>query len=330
MTRIGILIGSTRPGRRGEQVARWVHERAARRGDAAFEVIDLLDHPLPHLDEPLPAFAGQYQHSHTRAWADTVARFDGFVMVTPEYNASLPGVLKNAIDYLHAEWTHKAVGFVSYGGAHSGGRAARQLRAVCEELRMGAVTPQVSLSLHTDFEDHTTLKPGAHHAGVLDTLLDHVVARSAEGQTVPPARRETDEAAISRHIDGVIDAIRAKDLEALRRLYSTDVVSFDIDPPLQHVGIDAKLKNWANVFAFFREVTYEVRGLMSTVGEDVAFTHGFGRLRGTLPDGTTADGMWVRATFGFRKVDGAWLITHDQVSVPLDIPGGKGVVDLEP
>ncbi|MFF9340358.1 MULTISPECIES: NAD(P)H-dependent oxidoreductase [unclassified Streptomyces] len=329
MTRIGILIGSTRPGRKGEQVARWVHERAARRGDAAFEVIDLLDHPLPHLDEPLPALTGRYRHGHTRSWAETIARFDGFVMVTPEYNASVPGVLKNAIDYLHAEWTHKAVGLVSYGSA-GGVRAARQLRTLCELLRMGVVTPQVSLSLHTDFEDQATFTPGAHHAGALDTLLDHVVARSGEGPTETPARRETDEAAVRRQVDGIQEAIRAKDIEGLRRFYSPDVVSFDIDPPLQHVGIDAKLKNWAKVFAHFQEVSYEVRDLVPTVGEDLAFTHGFGRLGGTLPDGTAAGGMWVRATFCFRKTDGAWLITHDQVSVPLDIPGGKGLVDLEP
>ncbi|MFI6582638.1 NAD(P)H-dependent oxidoreductase [Embleya sp. NPDC050493] len=329
MTRIGILIGSTRPGRKGDRVARWVHERAARRGDAEFEVIDLLDHPLPHLDEPLPALAGRYRHGHTRAWADTIARFDGFVMVTPEYNASIPGVLKNAIDYLYAEWTHKAVGFVSYGGG-GGTRAARQLRTVCELLRMAAVTPQVSLSLHTDFEDDATLTPGAHHVSALDTLLDAVVAHSTEGRTATPTQRETDEAAIRRHIGQVIDAIRAKDLEGLRRHYSTDVVSFDIDPPLRHVGIDAKLENWANVFTFFREVTYELRHLMPTVGEDVAFTHAFGRLSGTLPDGTAVGGMWVRVTFCFRKIDGDWLITHDQVSVPLDMPSGRGVVDLEP
>ncbi|MFC9730761.1 NAD(P)H-dependent oxidoreductase [Streptomyces roseolus] len=328
MTRIGILIGSTRPGRRAEQVARWVHERAADRGDAEFEVIDLLDHPLPHLDEPLPALAGRYQHEHTRTWARTIARFDGFVMVTPEYNASVPGVLKNAFDYLYAQWTHKAVGIVSYG-ARGGTHAARQLRALCELLQMGVVAPQVSLSLHTDFQDHATLKPGTHHVSALDTLLDHVVTRSRE-RSATPTQREADEAAIRRHIDRVIDAIHAKDLDGLRRLYSTDVVSFDIDPPLQHTGIDAKLKNWANVFTFLKDVTYEVRNLTSTVGEDVAFTHGFGRLSGTLLDGTAGGGMWVRVTFCFRKIEGEWLITHDQVSVPLDITGGKGITDLEP
>ncbi|MDI3405558.1 nuclear transport factor 2 family protein [Streptomyces sp. B-S-A6] len=131
-------------------------------------------------------------------------------------------------------------------------------------------------------------------------------------------------------MDGIVDALRAKDLEGLRRLYATDVVSFDADPPLQHVGIDAKLKNWARVFTYFKEVAYEVRDLRAEVGDDLAYAHGFGRLSGTLADGTSVRGMWVRATFCLRKTDGAWLIAHDQVSVPLDIRDGKGVVDLEP
>jgi ketosteroid isomerase-like protein len=66
------------------------------------------------------------------------------------------------------------------------------------------------------------------------------------------------------------------------------------------------------------------------VGDDVAFGHGFGRLSGTLTDGTATKGMWVRASFGFRKIDGEWLIVHDQVSVPFDVRTGRGVTDLEP
>ncbi|MEU9833848.1 SgcJ/EcaC family oxidoreductase [Streptosporangium sp. NPDC048047] len=143
-------------------------------------------------------------------------------------------------------------------------------------------------------------------------------------------RREVEEAGIRRRIDEIIEGLRAKDLEALRRLYTTDVVSFDVEPPLQHVGVDAKLKNWANVFAFFQDVDYEVRDLAFTMGDDVAFGHGFGRLSGTLKDGTATSGMWVRATFCFRKVDGRWLIAHDQVSVPFDMASGEGVTDLEP
>jgi ketosteroid isomerase-like protein len=136
--------------------------------------------------------------------------------------------------------------------------------------------------------------------------------------------------AIRQQIGKIVEGIRAKDLDTLRRVYAADVVSFDVEPPLQHVGIDAKLKNWANAFTFFREVDYEVRDLTLTVGDDVAFGHCFGRLSGTLGDGTATSGMWVRATFCFRKIDGGWLIVHDQASVPFDIRSGRGVVDLEP
>ncbi|MGW6934160.1 YybH family protein [Lentzea sp. NPDC054927] len=142
--------------------------------------------------------------------------------------------------------------------------------------------------------------------------------------------REVDEAGLRQHIGRIAEGIRAKDLDGLRRLYSDDVVSFDVEPPLQHVGIDAKLKNWANAFAFFQDVNYEVRDLALTVDERIAFGHCFGRLSGTTKDGVAVGGMWVRATFCFRKIDGKWLITHDQVSVPFDIVSGKGVTDLEP
>ena len=145
-----------------------------------------------------------------------------------------------------------------------------------------------------------------------------------------PTRRENDETEIRRRIEGIVAGIGAKDIEGLRRLYSADVVSFDVEPPLQHVGIEAKLANWRRAFAFFREVSYEVRDLVVTVGDDVAFGHLFGRLHGTLPDGTAAGGMWVRGTFCFQKIDGSWLIVHDQASVPFDITTGRGVTDLEP
>ncbi|WP_068053893.1 YybH family protein [Nocardia xishanensis] len=141
---------------------------------------------------------------------------------------------------------------------------------------------------------------------------------------------EGDEAEIRRTIDKAVEGLRAKDLEALEQLYTTDVVSFDVEPPLQHVGIAAKLENWSKVFMFFETVTYEVRDLTFTVGDDVAFGHAFARLSGTLKNGATTSGMWVRVTYGMRKIDETWLIAHDQVSVPLDIASGKGVVDLEP
>ncbi|WP_052314527.1 YybH family protein [Nocardia thailandica] len=148
--------------------------------------------------------------------------------------------------------------------------------------------------------------------------------------STPAHTTHIDDSPLRRRIATVIDGLRAKDLDAVRQVYTADVVSFDAEPPLQHVGIAAKLDNWARVFDFFETVDYEVRDLTFTVGEDVAFGHAFARLRGTLRDGTQAAGMWVRVTYGMRKIEGTWLIAHDQVSVPLDIATGRGMVDLTP
>jgi NAD(P)H-dependent FMN reductase len=178
MTRIGIILGSTRPNRNGEQVAKWVLDLASRRSDAEFELVDLRDYPLPHLDEPLPPSMGHYQQEHTRQWAKKIGSFDGFVIVTPEYNHGTSGVLKNAIDYLYAEWNNKAVGFVSYG-AVGGARAVEHLRLVAGELQMADVRQQVTLSLITEFENFQTFRPGDYNVPALDTLLDQVVAWSS-------------------------------------------------------------------------------------------------------------------------------------------------------
>jgi NAD(P)H-dependent FMN reductase len=191
MTKIGIILGSTRPNRNGEQVAKWVHEIASKRSDAQFELVDLLDYPLPHLDEALPPSLGQYQNDHTKKWAEKIASFDGFVMVTPEYNHSTSGVLKNAIDYLYAEWNNKAVGFVSYG-AVGGTRAAEHLRLIVGVLQMADVRQQVALSLMTEFENYSVFKPGDYNRAALDTLLDQVVAWSA---ALAPLRRKEQQAA---------------------------------------------------------------------------------------------------------------------------------------
>ncbi|WP_328405819.1 NADPH-dependent FMN reductase [Nocardia sp. NBC_00403] len=189
MIRIGIILGSTRPNRNGPQVAQWVLDTAARRGDAEFELIDLREHPLPHLDEPVPPLFGPSVHEHTRAWAERVAPFDGFVIVTPEYNHSAPGVLKNAIDHVFTEWVNKAVGFVSYG-VNGGVCAVQQLRLVCGTLGMADVSPEVALSLHTDFENHAHFAPSDHHAVTLNKVLDQLIAWSA---ALAPLRRATAE-----------------------------------------------------------------------------------------------------------------------------------------
>ncbi|WP_067819541.1 NADPH-dependent FMN reductase [Nocardia inohanensis] len=177
MTRIGIILGSTRPARNGPQVAQWVLETASQRPDIEFELLDLREHPLPHLDEAVPPMFGPSVHEHTRAWAEKIGGCDGFIIVTPEYNSSIPGVLKNALDHVFAEWGDKAVGFVSYG-VHGGVCAVQQLRSICSLLGMAVVGRQVALSLHTDFENNTVFTPGERHATTLAATVDQVVAWS--------------------------------------------------------------------------------------------------------------------------------------------------------
>ncbi|OFB38399.1 NADPH-dependent FMN reductase [Frankia sp. CcI156] len=175
MINVAIVIGSTRPGRRGEAVARWVHDIAVKRADARFGLLDLRDFNLPHLDEEMPPAMGQYQHPHTKAWAEAVAAFDAYVFVTPEYNHSTSGALKNAIDFLYAEWHNKAAGFVSYGAA-GGTRAVEHLRLVLGELQVADVRDQVALSLSTDFEGFVALRPAAHQEATVTAMLDQVIA----------------------------------------------------------------------------------------------------------------------------------------------------------
>jgi NAD(P)H-dependent FMN reductase len=177
MTKIGIILGSTRPGRNGEAVAKWVLELASKRTDAEFELVDLLDYKLPHLDEAAPPSFGQYSQPHTIEWSQKIASFDGYVMVTPEYNHSTSGALKNAIDFLYNEWNNKAVGFVSYGSA-GGTRAVEHLRLIAGELQLADVRAQVAFSLFTDFENFSTFKPGAQHEPALAGMLDQLIAWS--------------------------------------------------------------------------------------------------------------------------------------------------------
>jgi NAD(P)H-dependent FMN reductase len=177
MPRLAIILGSTRPGRNGEAVAKWVLEQALSRKDAQFELIDLAEQNLPLLDEPIPPSLGRYTHDHTKQWAAKIAQFDGFVFVTAEYNHGIPGALKNAIDFIYAEWNNKAAGFVGYGSA-GGARAVEQLRLVMAEVQVATVRAQVALSLHTDFENFSKFKPAPNHAQALSTMLDQLTAWS--------------------------------------------------------------------------------------------------------------------------------------------------------
>ena len=175
MLKIAVILGSTRPGRKAEAVAKWVHSIAVNRKDAEFELVDIQAFNLPLLDEPVPPSRGQYSKPHTKTWAAKIDPFDAYVFVTPEYNHGPSGALKNAIDYLYREWNNKAAGFVSYGSA-GGARAVEQLRLVMAEVQVATVRAQVLLSLAADFENFRDFKPGAHQQKAVETMLDQLVA----------------------------------------------------------------------------------------------------------------------------------------------------------
>jgi len=178
MLKIAILTGSTRPGRNNEAVARWVLEQAKKRTDAEFELVDIADYSLPLLDEPVPPSLHQYTKSYTKKWAAKVSEFDGFIIVTPEYNHGTSAALKNALDYLYAEWNNKAVGFVGYGSMGAA-RAIETLRLVAGELQMADVRTAVHLSLFSDFENFSTFKPAPVQSDTLKTMIDQLVAWSS-------------------------------------------------------------------------------------------------------------------------------------------------------
>jgi NAD(P)H-dependent FMN reductase len=126
---------------------------------------------------------GQYKNDHTKKWAAKVASFDAYVFVTPEYNHGPSGALKNAIDYVYAEWNNKAAGFVGYGSA-GGVRAVEHLRQVMGELQIADVRSQVSLSLMTDFENYSVFKPNPFHETTLKSMLDQLIAWGTALKTI--------------------------------------------------------------------------------------------------------------------------------------------------
>jgi NAD(P)H-dependent FMN reductase/predicted ester cyclase len=312
MTRIGIILGSTRPNRLGEQVATWVHDAASLRDDAEFTVIDLRDHPLPHLDEPLSPALGRYQHAHTRAWADTIASFDGYVMVTPEYNHSTPGVLKNAIDFVHAEWSNKAVGLVSYGGA-GGTAAAGQLRQICGQLGMADVSTQVVLMLHTDFENFRAFTPGERAAATVEAMLDQVVAWS--NALAPLRAQDTNKAAFRRFVD----VTNTHDAELISKTVD-EVVEPDVvmrtPLPIGATGASAFKEVFATLHQAFPDLHVSVEDLIAEGDKVVA--------RNTVT-GTHQGEYLGRPPTGNR-------ITYDEVFI-LRFAGGRvvetwGIVDV--
>jgi NAD(P)H-dependent FMN reductase len=185
--RIAIILGSTRPGRNGEAVAKWIYEIAKKRSDADFEYVDVKDFNLPLLDEPFPPSMGQYNKEYTKKWAAKIDSFDAFVFVAAEYNHGIPGALKNAIDFLYNEWNNKVAGFVSYGSA-GGVRSVEHLRLVMAELQVATVRAQVQLSLFNDFENFSIFKPASYHEKTVNTMLDQVIAWGSALKTLRTKR----------------------------------------------------------------------------------------------------------------------------------------------
>jgi NAD(P)H-dependent FMN reductase len=178
--RLQIVIASTRPGRVGLSVGHWLAARACAHDGLEPDVVDLAELALPLMDEPHHPRLGKYVNAHTRAWSARVAAADAFVFVTPEYNHGYPAALKNAIDYLHAEWRYKPVGFVSYGGVAAGTRAVQQLEQVVTAVRMVPVLEAVALPFVSRLlDDDGILLPNATAESAADAMLAEL-ARAEE------------------------------------------------------------------------------------------------------------------------------------------------------
>jgi ketosteroid isomerase-like protein len=138
-----------------------------------------------------------------------------------------------------------------------------------------------------------------------------------------------DEKDIRQRVEELIGAVRSKDLDTVKTIFAPDLVSFDIEPPLQHLGAEAKWKNWTAVFEMLQQIDYETRDLTITVSGNLAVVHAVNRMSGAMNDGNKI-GYWLRWTACFRRIDGDWLIAHDHVSVPTDFTTGRSKLDLEP
>ena len=174
---IGIILGSTRQGRVSPQVGDWVKGIADKRGDANYEIVDIADFNLPFLGTTDGSEPG------IGAWNGKLAELDGFVFIVQEYNHSITGALKNALDFAREAWNDKAAGIVSYGST-GGARAAEHLRGICGELKIADVRVHPTLSLFTDFENGTDFKPQALHLDNVNAMLGEVVQWSTALKTI--------------------------------------------------------------------------------------------------------------------------------------------------
>ena len=148
---ISVIVGSTREHRFSEKPAQWILQLLQRRQGVDARLLDLRDFPMPFFDQPAtPAMPGRppYKNEFVQKWTAAIARSDGFVVVTPEYNYGTSAVLKNAIDWVYPEWNRKAVGFVSYGSA-LGARSVQQLRETAIELQLAPIRSSVHIPVAT-------------------------------------------------------------------------------------------------------------------------------------------------------------------------------------
>jgi NAD(P)H-dependent FMN reductase len=175
--KIGIILGSTRQGRVSPQVGEWVKDVADKRNDADYEIVDIADFQLPFLGE------GTGEEPGLKAWSEKLTSLDGFVFIVQEYNHSITGALKNALDLARDEWNNKAAGIVSYGST-GGARAAEHLRGILGELQVADVRVHPTLSLFTDFENGTVFKPADLHLDNVNAMLDQVNAWSGALKTL--------------------------------------------------------------------------------------------------------------------------------------------------
>jgi uncharacterized protein (TIGR02246 family) len=142
--------------------------------------------------------------------------------------------------------------------------------------------------------------------------------------------RTNAEAEIRALIEAQAEAISAKDVDGSVASYAPDVLLFDVVNPLRSTGSEGAHKRLAEWFASFQgPIGYELRDLAITAADDVAFCHGLKRVRAITAGGQRLD-MWWRATICYRKVDGAWQVTHEHASVPFDAASGRASLDLEP
>lgn len=173
--RLGIVVGSTRPGRVGLAVARWFADVAKEHGAFDVEFVDLADVALPLLDEPNHPRMKRYTKDHTLRWSRLVDSLDAFAFVTPEYNYAMAPALLNAIDYLFSEWNYKPVGFVSYGGVSGGTRSVQMAKQVVTSVKMmpmseGVIIPFVRQSI----TDEGVFKPEDPITDAARVLLDEL------------------------------------------------------------------------------------------------------------------------------------------------------------